>query len=244
MVFKRAKPLGWLAWMREMVYPRGGFRRATRYVIHRMSRLPDEPHRIARGIFAGSLIGFLPLPGLQFAAAWAAARLMRGNVLAALLGTFNTNPVTTPFFAVFAMSLGHKLLGVEAPLSPEGIARAFGHAGRDLWHNFSAIFTDERMDWDGLRSFWSDIYLPYFIGALLPGILISLAAYYVTIPIVQAYQKSRDAKADERRERRRKLKATLVEAAARLKIGRDAGKTNPDGAVKDQAGKSDPDGTP
>ena len=43
---------------------------------------------------------------LQFVAAWAAARLVRGNLLAALLGTFNTNPLTTPFFAVFAMSFG------------------------------------------------------------------------------------------------------------------------------------------
>ena len=101
MVFKRREPLGWGAWLREMVYPRGGFRRATRYVIHRMSRLPDEPHRIARGIFAGSLIGFLPLPGLQFVAAWAAARLMRGNVLAALLGTFSgllIGPITTIYY--------------------------------------------------------------------------------------------------------------------------------------------------
>ncbi|MBL9057515.1 MAG: DUF2062 domain-containing protein, partial [Rhodobacteraceae bacterium] len=76
-----------------MVYPRGGFRRATRYVIHRMRRVPDTPHRVARGIFAGSLIGFLPLPGLQFVGAWALARLMRGNILAALLGTFNTTPL-------------------------------------------------------------------------------------------------------------------------------------------------------
>lgn len=217
MVFKRRKPLGWLAWLREMVYPRGGFRRATRYVIHRMSRLPDEPHRIARGIFAGSLVGFLPLPGLQFVAAWAAARLMRGNVLAALLGTFNTNPVTTPFFAVFAMTLGHWLLGVEAPLSAKEIGRAFGRAGHDLWRNIEAIFTDDRMQWGGLIQFWHDIYLPYFIGALIPGILISLVAYYITIPIVQAYQKARHAKADDRRERRRKLRAHLAEAAARLK---------------------------
>ena len=221
MVFKRGKPLGWLAWMREMVYPRGGFRRATRYVIHRMSRLPDEPHRIARGLFAGSLIGFLPLPGLQFVGAWAAARLMRGNVLAALLGTFNTNPVTTPFFAVFAMTFGHWLLGVEAPLSASEIGRAFGHAGNDLWRNFMAIFTEDSMQWGGLIQFWHDIYLPYFIGALIPGILISLVAYYITIPIVQAYQKARHAKADERRERRRKLKATLSDAAARLRLNRD-----------------------
>ncbi len=230
MVFKRRKPLGWLAWLREMVYPRGGFKRATRYVIHRMSRLPDEPHRIARGIFAGSLIGFLPLPFLQFLAAWGAAKLMRGNVLAALLGTFNTNPVTTPFFAVFAMTLGHWLLGVEAPLSAKEIGRAFGNAGHDLWRNVVAIFTEDRMQWGGLIQFWNDIYLPYFIGALLPGIIISLVAYYVTIPIVQAYQKARHAKADERRERRRKLKATLVEAAARLRPNRDAGKGDGNGS--------------
>jgi len=203
--------------MREMVYPKGGFRRATRYVIHRMSRLPDEPHRIARGIFAGFLVGFLPLPGLQFVAAWAAARLMRGNVLAALLGTFNTNPLTTPFFAVFAMTLGHWLMGVEMPLSAEGIGNAFAHAGSDLWRNFMAIFTPETMHWGGLIRFWHDIYVPYFIGALLPGIILSLAAYYITIPIVKAYQKARAAKADERRERRGKLRATIAEAAARRK---------------------------
>lgn len=227
MVFKRRKPLGWIAWIREMIYPRGGFVRATRYVIHRMSRLPDEPHRIARGLFAGSLIGFLPLPGLQFVAAWAAARLVRGNVLAALLGTFNTNPLTTPFFAVAAMSLGHWLLGVKAPLSAEGIARAFGNAGVDLWRNVVAIFTDERMQWDGLILFWKDIYIPYFIGALLPGIVLSAVAYYITIPIVKAYQKARAAKADDRRERRGRLKAALAEAAARLKPQKDRAEAGP-----------------
>lgn len=230
MVFKRRKPLGWLAWLREMVYPRGGFKRATRYVIHRMSRLPDEPHRIARGIFAGSLIGFLPLPFLQFVAAWGAAKLMRGNVLAALLGTFNTNPITTPFFAVFAMTLGHWLLGVEAPLTAGEIARAFGRAGHDLWRNIEAIFTDDRMQWGGLIQFWHDIYLPYFIGALLPGLIISLVAYYVTIPVVRAYQIARHAKSDERHERRRKLKAALMEAAARLRPHRDVDKGDGNGS--------------
>ncbi len=85
MVFKRREPLGWVAWLVQMVYPRGGFVRATRYVMHRMSRLPDDPHRVARGVFAGSLVGFLPLPGMQFVFAWIAARLMQGNLLAALL---------------------------------------------------------------------------------------------------------------------------------------------------------------
>lgn len=216
MVFKRRQPLGWLAWMREMVYPRGGFKRATRYVIHRMSRLPDDPHRIARGVFAGFLVGFLPLPGLQFLAAWLAARLVRGNLFAALLGTFNTNPLTTPFFAVFAMTLGHWIMGVKEPLSAEAIGGAFARAGGDLWRNFIAIFTPEPMQWGGLIRFWHEIYVPYFIGALLPGLVISAVAYYVTIPLVVTYQKSRAAKADDRRERRQRLKLAVSEAKNRL----------------------------
>jgi uncharacterized protein (DUF2062 family) len=216
MVFKRRKPLGWLAWMREMVYPKGGFKRATRYVIHRMSRLPDDPHRIARGIFAGFLIGFLPLPGLQFVAAWLAARLVRGNLLAALLGTFNTNPITTPFFAVFAMTFGHWITGVEGTLNFDAIIDAFTFASADLWRNFMAIFTTDTMHWSGLIRFWHEIYVPYFIGALIPGLVISLAAYYITIPIVQTYQKARAAKGDDRRERRHRLREAVAEAKHRL----------------------------
>lgn len=219
----------WGAWMREQVYPRSGIRRAVLYVIYRMRRLPDQPHRVARGVFAGSLIGFLPLPGMQFLAAWGAARLMRGNVLAALLATFNTNPLTTPFFAVLAMTLGHWIMGIEAPLSAEYIGRAFAHAGSDLWFNVKALFGPEHTQWAGLIQFWHEIYVPYFIGALGPGIVLSLIGYYITIPLVEAYQKARAAKAHERTERRHLLRAALHEAAARLKH-RDHAETSDDDA--------------
>lgn len=210
MVFKRRDPKGWLSWVREMFYPTGGFRRATRYVIHRMRRLPDRPHRIARGVFAGSLIGFLPLPGLQFLGAWLLARAMRGNVLAALLGTFNSNPITTPFFAVGAISLGHWMLGIDTPLNAEAIGDAFAGAGAELWHNFLALFGPERMHWGGLSQFWSDVYVPYFIGALGPGVLLSLIFYQLTIPLVEAYQKARIAKFKEHSEKRMVLREKLA----------------------------------
>jgi len=228
-VFKRGKPLGWGAWLLQMVYPRGGFVRATRYVMHRMSRLPDDPHRVARGVFAGCMVGFLPLPGLQFLAAWGAALLIRGNILAALLGTFNTNPITTPFFAVFSLSFGHWILGIEAPLSAKGIFHAFGRAGEDLWRNILAIFSDDKMQWDGLIRFWNEIYLPYFIGAFISGFFLSAIAYYLTIPIVRAYQKARAAKADERSEKRGMLRAAIAAATHRVKSIRD----------KDEDGHSD-----
>lgn len=216
MVFKRRERLGWIAWLREMVYPTGGFRRATQYVIHRMRRLPDRPHRIARGVFAGCLIGFLPLPGLQFLGAALLAWIMRGNILAALLGTFNSNPITTPFFAVGAISLGHWVLGINTPLSAEAIGDAFADAGRDLWHNFISIFGPEKMHWEGLDQFWDTVYVPYFIGAILPGLVLSAGFYYVTIPLVEAYQNKQAAKVDERREKRQNLRSKLDALRAKV----------------------------
>lgn len=229
MVFKRRNKRSIVSWLREMVYPRGGFLRAIRYVVHRMRRLPDRPHRIARGVFAGSLIGFLPLPGLQFLGAWGAARLIRGNVLAALLGTFNSNPITTPFFAVGAISLGHWMLGVDTPLSSRAIGHAFARAGSDIWLNFKAIFNNDIAQWDGLSQFWHEVYLPYFIGALGPAILLSLLFYYLTIPLVEAYQKAREAKSKESSEKRGRLKAALLDAAARLKLKHDRAGGDDDG---------------
>lgn len=199
-----------------MVYPQGGFKRATQYVLHRMRRLPDSPHRIARGVFVGSIVGFLPLPGMQFIAAWLASRAVKGNLLAALLATFNTNPITTPFFAVLAMTLGHWMLGIQKPLSPDYIGEAFANAGTDLWFNVTALFGPEHTRWDGLAQFWHEIYLPYFLGALGPGLVLSLLFYWLTIPLVVAYQKARDARSAERSERRRKLREALAAAAARL----------------------------
>lgn len=229
MVFKRRDRLGWIAWLREMVYPTGGFRRATTYVIHRMRRLPDRPHRIARGVFAGCLIGFLPLPGMQFLGAALLAWIMRGNILAALLGTFNSNPITTPFFAVGAISLGHWMLGINTPLSAEAIGDAFADAGGELWHNFIAIFGPEKMHWEGLHQFWDTVYVPYFIGALLPGFILSLGFYYVTIPLVQAYQKAQAAKVHERREKRQNLRSKIDALRAKTEHVTDT-KQGDDGA--------------
>jgi uncharacterized protein (DUF2062 family) len=209
MVFKRRSPRGWFSWSRQMIYPDGGFRRATRYVMHRLSRLPDDPRKVARGVFAGMVVSFLPIPGFQFLAAWGLAWIMRGNVLASLLATFASNPLTTPFIAVFSVGFGHWLLGIDAPLSAEEIGRAFAHAGDNLWKNFLAIFTAAPTDWSGVSYFWHTIWWPYFVGSIGPAILAGIASYYITIPVVEAYQRARHKRAVERAERRRRLRAQM-----------------------------------
>ena len=114
----------------EFVWPRGGWRRAGQYVLHRLRRLPDPPHRIGRGVAAGVFISFTPLFGLHLIGAAALAWLIGGNILAALLATFIGNPVTTPFIAVLSVGLGRWMLGAEGHIGPQviisEIARATG----------------------------------------------------------------------------------------------------------------------
>jgi uncharacterized protein (DUF2062 family) len=191
MVFKRRIPLTWWAFIREGFWPRAGWGRVIGYFKHRLRRLPDSPEKIGRGVFAGAFVSFLPIPGFQFIAGGLLAWAMRGNLLAALLTTFLSNPITTPVFAVLSIGLGHWMLGIRQPLNPEMIGHAFAGAGRELWHNFVSVFTPEVAHWDRLIEFWRTIYWPYFVGSLLPSVFVALVAYYLTVPLVRAYQAAR-----------------------------------------------------
>ena len=92
------------------------------------------------------------------------------------------------------------------------------------------MFGPEHTRWGGLIRFWHEIYWPYFIGALGPGIVLSVIAYYITIPLVEAYQKTRAAKAGERKEKRKRLREAVAKAAHRLKHRGEQGETNGDDA--------------
>ncbi|MEI6096982.1 MAG: DUF2062 domain-containing protein [Alphaproteobacteria bacterium] len=191
MVFKRRTPLTWMAWAKSQVYPAGGFKRATIYLWHRLRRLPDPPHRIARGVFAGTFVNFPPIFGLQMLAAAGLAWAMRGNVLAALLGTFLSNPITTPLIAAVSIKLGYLFLGIPGGVDLKELFEAFAMAGGELWHNLLAIFGPGETHWTGLANFWHRIYWPYTVGSILPGIVTSLAFYWLTIPVLTAYQSLR-----------------------------------------------------
>ena len=208
MVFRRRNRRTLVEWTREFVYPRGGFRRAAQYVTHRLRRLPDEPHRIARGVFAGVFVSFTPLFGFHFLSAALLGWLMRGNIIAALLATFVGNPLTTPIIAITSVELGHRMLGIDAPMDVMSIIAAFTNAGAELWDNARALFTSDVTHWENLGTFFSTIFWPYLVGGLLPGFAVSLAFYWATIPIVRAYQKIRAGQAKDRLEKRLRQKST------------------------------------
>ena len=201
MVFKRREPLGWGAWLREQVYPRGGFKRAIQYVVHRMRRLPDQPHRIGRGVAAGTFISFTPLHGFHFLAAAGIAWVIGGNILAALLATFVGNPITFPFIAYAATWLGREILGTHGVLSPKMIFGEFADATAQLWHNLGAIFGPTEAHWDQLGSFFNDVFLPYLVGGVILGTIAGVIAHYMTVPVIRAYHRRRARKLAQRIEK-------------------------------------------
>lgn len=192
MIFKRRDPKPALRAIAEFLWPRGGWTRAFHYVKHRMKRLPDSPERISRGIWAGVFTAFTPFYGLHFLIAVVLARMMQGNVLAALMGTFFGNPLTYVPIGVAALQTGHFVLGGQVV---HDVHRSFGgkfaDAGADVWHNIGAIFTDERSDWTGIMVFVDEIFYPYLIGGILPGIFCATVSYYLMVPLLHAYQKRR-----------------------------------------------------
>lgn len=220
MVFKRRNPRTYLQIVTESFYPRGGWRRATVYVIHRLRRLPDPAHRISRGIAAGVFVSFTPFFGFHFILAGALAWVMRGNILAALLATFVGNPLTFPLIATLAVETGAWLL--DRPHIPlPRVVGAFSHASLELWSNLRAIFTPETTEWSRLGDFFSEVFLPYLVGGLIPGVVFGLVAYYVSNPVIASYQRGRIRRVKERFEKRRKL-AEAAKARARAEAKAEA----------------------
>jgi len=194
-VFKRRNKQSWLQWLAGLVWPKGGWGRAIRYVNHRLFRLPDPPHRIARGIFAGVFVTFTPFFGLHFFLAVLLSWIMRGNIIAALLATFVGNPPTFVVIAAVSLETGHWLLGRPPPAEvDEGMFELFWHAIRDFFWNIYALLTGTEPEWGSLPVFYHEVFLPYMVGGLIPGAICALAAYYFSLPFIQAYQNRRQGR--------------------------------------------------
>jgi hypothetical protein len=215
LVFKRRDPKPFFRAVLEALWPRGGWGRAFQYVKHRVRRLPDEPERIARGIWAGVFTTFTPFYGVHFVIAASLATAMRGNILASLMATFFGNPLTYVPIGVISVQTGHWLLGSEMTEEHE---RSFGgkfvDAGGDLSQNLKAVVLGQPQDWSGLVVFYNEIFFPYLIGGIVPGIVTATICYYVSVPLIRAYQHRRKGAIKAKFEA---LKAKAAAKAAEVK---------------------------
>jgi len=195
MVFKRRQKQSWGDFLLGIFFPRKGWRRAFEYVAHRIKRLPDTPHNIALGFACGVFVSFSPLFGLHFIYAALCAVLVRANMLAALLGTFFGNPLTFFFIGSLSYKLGMWMMGLDASAEDvAGLSESFKNAFVVMCDGFWSIFGYERPKWGMLTSFFYQVFVPYFVGGILPGLLAALVCYFFSCPLIAAYQNKRRAR--------------------------------------------------
>ena len=193
MIFKRRDKRLTFGRLKELLLPKKGWRRALDYFIHRVKRIPDTPHKIAIGIATGVFCSFTPFFGLHFFLAAFVTYIFKGNIVAALFGTFFGNPVTWPFIASFSVKLGQIILGYPVT-NFETFLEHFVEAYDATIQGVKSLFGYGESDWALLYSFFRELFLPYFIGGFVLGLIAALLTYFVFRPIIYAYKVTRKKK--------------------------------------------------
>lgn len=215
-MFKRRTKRSYAKIVAEGIYPRGGWSRAASYMVHRLRRLPDPPHKIARGVAAGVFVCFTPVFGFHFLLAAILSFVMQGNILAALMATFFGNPLTFPVIAAVSIELGSWMLGTHGDISLPEVFEAFYRGSFELWGNIAAVFTDDVAHWGHLRRLYAGVFMPYLVGGIIPGVFVSVLAYMITLPLITVYQKNRIKRLKKRYEKKRAAEAAKAAEAARI----------------------------
>jgi uncharacterized protein (DUF2062 family) len=193
MIFKRRDKSLTFARVKEFIVPKKGWRRAIDYFMYRVKRLPDTPHKISMGLAIGVFSSFTPFFGLHFLVAGLLGYLLKGNIIAAIFGTFFGNPITWPFIASFSVNLGQIILGQKVT-SFEAFFENFVVAAEASWQGMKTIFGYGESDWELVYSFIKELFLPYFIGGFVLGLATAVVSYFVLRPIIYAYKVARNKK--------------------------------------------------
>ena len=176
-MFRRRDKLGLGQRIRNFVWPRAGWWRASKYVVYRVRRLPGAPAAIALGFACGAFVSFTPLFGFHYLLAIALAWAARGSVIASFLGA--NLGWFYPFILVWAYRLGAWIIGASGPGSLPA------HAGpRYLLHH----------PWN--------VFLPTMIGSLPFALAVGAAAFAFAYWVVIAYRNFRRHRLLQRLRRR------------------------------------------
>ena len=177
MLFRRRKRTTHIERARLWVWPRVSWRRSTLYYIKRILRLSATPYAIAAGCAIGAFVSFTPFIGFHIAISVALAWLIRGNLIAAAIGTSVGNPVTFPLIWASTYELGYAVLrGEQAEAPPLG-----QHFLERSIENLSPIIKTMS------------------VGSLPLGFLAGLVVYAIVYKSVAAYQANRRKRLHNRR---------------------------------------------
>mgnify|MGYP001387634311 CR=1 FL=1 len=140
-------------------------KRLISYYKLKLARLPASSHAIASGFACGSMVSFTPLLGLHFILAIVFAYLIRGNLIASLIGTVVGNPLTFPFIWGLIYKVGTYVTTIKQV--------TFSH---DI--NFEMIINQTY-----------EIFFPMLVGGIIIAPLVWLITYFVIYSSISSYKK-------------------------------------------------------
>jgi uncharacterized protein len=168
-----------------MVFSWRRLRERATHVLH----LDEEPSRLAAGMAAGVFIGLTPFYGLHTLIALGAAYVFRLNKAATITGAWLNLPWFAPFVYGFCLTLGEAVLTGDwsrfSLASVHGLAESAG----------AYLRAGPRETADNLwQLVWSMLFVaskPLFVGTTIVGIVLAIAAYFITLEAVRDVRRLR-----------------------------------------------------
>ncbi len=183
MVFKARKQPSLPDRMRDLVWPRIGFRRAFAYILHRMARLAQSPHHVAMGFAAGAFAAFTPFVGFHFVIAGIIAWIFGGSIIASAIGTTIGNPLTYPLIWFSSYEAGTLFVDHDKHIASIDLS--------PLHDSYGQILSDPV---GFAQTFWhvlEPVIVPLSIGSTILGILAAALCYFAVRPLVRTYRERR-----------------------------------------------------
>ena len=134
----------------------------------RLARLPASPYAISSGFACGSMVSFTPLLGLHFVLAVIFAYIIRGNFIAALIGTVVGNPLTFPFIWGMIYKIGTYVTTIQ-------------HVRLNQDINFDMIINQTY-----------EIFFPMLIGGIIIAPFIWITTYLIIYSFVSSFKKQKN----------------------------------------------------
>lgn len=154
MLFKRKNKKSLWHLVRDIIWPRKGWKRAFIYIKHRILRIPHSTHDIAMGLAAGCVVSWTPTWGIQILQCFVFCKIFKANFFASVIGTMFGNPWTFPILIWISHLVG------EAVINSTGLDSYFEMLG------YNTVVPDDKGS-----------VVTAFIPTLIGGYIMALATF-------------------------------------------------------------------
>jgi uncharacterized protein len=179
MLFKRRSRTTFRERVRLWLRPRTSWRRSVAYHLKRLFRLSGSRYAIAMGCAVGAFASCTPLIGFHFLVSVAIAWLVRGNMIAAAIGTIVGNPLTFPLIWASTFKVGQLMLPGPDQNAPPTLALS--------------------LEQKSVSQIWP-LLKPMLLGSIPVGLIVGCITYVIVYRVLTAVRSARQARLAECRD--------------------------------------------